>query len=385
MAEVSYDDRLFPNEIYWFEVSEEYATDLSSTGNPWLVCLLPLAVTIGEPLRIGEVVDSQLFTNVQQLMRIWKCWHPDLHVIPIEAEVISVEREDVPERTGAFFSGGVDSFFTLLWHHNHNNSFEKFHINDLLCVLGFDVPLANKEAFLRIRERLQRVAFDLNKELIDVTTNLRETRWRKTDWTRLSFGPALGCVALLLEKRFRRVLIASSCGYKNLEPIGSHVATDHLFSTGQTKIVHDGGTFSRVEKTEWIAKSDIALRELRVCWKSRSDENCCACNKCYRTMITLELLGALEHCNTFNGSKMDIRKVAKVYSPNYYDIDLYREIRALAIHKGRVDIAKAIDRSFRNSARLKKLLRFVSSLENKRFAWKYAQLLEKKLLSHYIT
>ena len=317
-------------------------------------------------------------------MCIWKCWYPHLHLIPIEAEV-DTKRQESPERTAAFFSGGVDSFFTLLWHSDSSNPFKRFQINDLLCVFGFDVPLSNKEAFLRIRERVEKIAFSLDKEPVDIATNLRETRWRITDWARLSHGPALGCVGLVLEERYSKVLIASTMGYKQLEPHGSHIATDHLFSTGHTKIVHDGAAFSRAEKTEFISKSDIALRELRVCWKSQSDENCCACNKCYRTMITLELLGKLERSSKCSLSKVDVRKVAKIYSPRHNDIDFYHQISSLASSKGRIDIVKAIDRSLKHSARLNKLLKIIRSFQNKRFIWRYAQRLEKGILSRYIT
>jgi len=165
----------------------------------------------------------------------------------------------------------------------------------------------------------------------------------------------------------------------------SHIATDHLFSTGHMRIVHDGATFNRVEKTKFISKFDIALRELRVCWKSRSDENCCACNKCYRTMITLELLGKLERSSKFNLSKVDVRKIAKIYSPRHNDIDFYHQISSLASSKGRIDIVKAIDRSLKTSARLNKLLKIIRSFQNKRFIWRYAQPLGKAILSRYIT
>jgi hypothetical protein len=318
-------------------------------------------------------------------MRIWKCWHPHLHVISIDAEVVDTKRHECPERTAVFFSGGVDSFFTLLWHSDNNNSSKRFHINDLLCIWGFDVPLSNQKAFFQMRERLEKVAFSFDKELIDIATNLRDTRWQKTDWGYLSHGCALVSVALSLEKRFSKILIGSTGGYKDLNPWGSHIITDPLLSTSMTEIIHDGAFFNRVQKTEFVAKSEVALKSLRVCWKSRSDENCCACNKCYRTMITLELLGELDRCSTFNISKVDIGKVEKVYSPHYYDIEYYSEISSLAVSKGRLDISKAIDRSLKNSSRLNRLLKIIRSLQNKRFVWRFAQPLEEILLSHYIT
>lgn len=66
MAEVSYLDRTA--EEYWFEVDREFAGALSRRGNPWLVCLLPLAATIGEPLEIEVPVDARLYEGVQDVM-----------------------------------------------------------------------------------------------------------------------------------------------------------------------------------------------------------------------------------------------------------------------------------------------------------------------------
>ena len=115
-GEVAYDDRAIRPELYWFDVPEKYAEYLSTSGNPWLACLLPLAATLGEPLRISLPVDRVLFENVQELMRIWKYWYPHLHVVPMEAEAVDIEQHELPTRTAAFFSGGIDSFFTILHH-----------------------------------------------------------------------------------------------------------------------------------------------------------------------------------------------------------------------------------------------------------------------------
>ena len=48
-------------------------------------------------------------------MRIWHAWYPDVSVVPIEAESIAGANRSVrPARAAAFFSGGVDSFFTAV-------------------------------------------------------------------------------------------------------------------------------------------------------------------------------------------------------------------------------------------------------------------------------
>src|SRR5262249_28976707 len=113
-AQVRYDDAKLPAETYWFDVPERYAGGLSATGNAWLVCLAPLAATLGGPLRISLPVDRLLARNVGELLSIWTGWYPELRTVPLELEVSDRELEGTLGRTGAFFSGGIDSFYTVL-------------------------------------------------------------------------------------------------------------------------------------------------------------------------------------------------------------------------------------------------------------------------------
>src|ERR1700744_5718174 len=74
VGEVAYDDRPGAPEQYWFDVPEELAGDLSLSGNPWLACLLPLAVVRREPLRLSRPCDPVLVANASRLMKIWCGW-----------------------------------------------------------------------------------------------------------------------------------------------------------------------------------------------------------------------------------------------------------------------------------------------------------------------
>jgi hypothetical protein len=384
IGRVAYDDRQARPEEYWFDVPEAYAGSLSGWGNPWLACLLPLAVTLGEPLRLCLPVDRALFVNVDELQQIWKCWYPRLSVVPVEAEAPEPETRERPDRTAAFFSGGVDSFFTVLRHGQDTGSPSRVRIDELLCVWGFDVPLENADAFRRMRGWLGKTADDLGRPLVDVATNLRTTRWQEADWAHLSHGCALASVGLALERRYGQVLIASSDDYLHLHPWGSHALTDPLLSTSRTRIRHDGAGFSRLPKTELVARSDVALQTLRVCWKSRSDENCRVCEKCWRTMLSLELFGVLDRCPTFRGARMDPAVIPRIYiKPEV--VGEYRELQARALREGRKDIARAIERSFRRSARIARGLKVADYLRTKRFCWRGATRLERLLLARCLT
>jgi len=377
VGEVFYDNKKIDSERYWFEVPKKYKTFLSNSGNPWLVCLVPLAATLGEPLRLCKPVDSLLFENIQRLMRIWKNWYPHIHVTPIEAEIVDIGDIKKDKKTAAFFSGGVDSFFTVLWH-NRQSSDNKIKIDDLLSVWGFDIPLKNNDSFLRMYNSFEDVALEFNVNLISIATNLRETCLENAGWE-FYYGAALASVALLLEKRYKKVLIASGGLELREKPRGSHPLTDPLFSTKNTKIIHDAGNFTRVQKTQYIAKSKIARNLLRVCWKGKSHNNCCNCAKCYRTMTTLEALGELGNFNTFNES-FSLSKLKRIYLSSEIEISFFNQIRDLALQKGREDIVKAIDECFDHTIRLNKLLFFTKWLKTKRYIRILANKIERGIL-----
>lgn len=380
-GEVRYDRGPVRSEIIWFEVPGPLAGFLSVSGNPWLACLLPLAVTLGEPLRLSAPLDTSLHRGVMELMHIWEGWYPHLHAVPIEADVPGpVPVAPVPKRAMTFFSGGIDSFFTILRYEAESG----MPIGDLVKARGLDIPLQNSQAFERLRDRLRKAADALGKNLIDISTNLRETRFRETKWGELSHGAALASIGLALEGGYDRIVISSTHSHDSLLPWGSHPATDPLLSTTQTQVVHYGAAYTRVQKTETISASDIALRSLKVCALTRSEENCSACNKCYRTMITLSLLGVLDRCPTFNTSKFDVKNIPSIYSQDKSAQIFLEEVRDLARAKGREDIAGAIEESFRHSRRLHKWVTLAEKLNETPFIWRLAEPVERFAMRHSI-
>lgn len=377
---VQYDQGTPKEEIFWFDVPVEYRGSLSTSGNPWLVCLAPLAISLGEPLKIEEPVDPLLLKNVQGLIKLWKNWYPHLHLVPIEAPNVAPVRAAGPPRTGAFFSGGVDAFFTVFRHQEPIQSWEHIHIDDLIFIWGFDVPLDKPDALDRTRRALQAAAKELGKNLVVVASNLKNTRLeRDAEWGALWHGSGIVSTGLALEKRYAQLVIASTYSYVNLAPWGSHPLSDPLLSTLGTRVIHDDVSFSRAEKTEVVARSDMALRTLRVCWNARSERNCSYCNKCFRTMATLEVLGALERCPQFDRKRLSLEALSRLFSGDHNDRILLLEVRDLALRKGRKDIAEAIDRSLARSRRMQKWVSLATWLGRQPYVWRWERPLLQRL------
>jgi len=370
VGEITYGVAGWSPERWWFEVADEYAPFLSRSGNPWLGCLLPLAAKIGEPLHIARPVDRRLFQGAHEILRVWASWYPEIHPVPIvwaswypEIHPVPIEAaalEDAPAgnggRTGAFFSGGVDSFFTVLHHADTERDEGRRPIDDLIWVRGLDIPLARREAGDRMYADLREAARELDKELVEIRTNARETRLETADWACLTHGCVTIASGLALEARYARLLVSSSRPYRRLREYGSHPLTDALLSTGRTQVVHYGCGYTRVEKTARVGRSAASLARLHVCWKGASETNCGRCQKCYKTMAALDLLGVLDHCRTLDVRRYSVERLGRVYFAEEYRRYAFEEIRALAKRLGRHDVVRAINRAFRRTDRIQRWL-----------------------------
>ena len=339
-------------ELLWFDLPASFAGELSGSGNPWLVALIPLAVSLKEPLRLTIPVDSVLRENIRAVMQVWHSWYPERPPVAIEAPVLEPGPIVSPRGTGLFFSGGVDSFYSLL-RHNGPESTTPVRITDLLVMHGADIPVSDAKAFARLRAWISEIGEALGTGVIDIATNLRGTRWGRADWPHLAHGALLAGSGLLLEPRLDQLVIASSAPHTRIKPYGSHPLTDPLYSTSGTRVIHDGAEVDRPAKLQAIASHPAVLRHLRVCWIGRTDSNCGRCPKCLHTMVGLELYGMLAKADSlprvidpkqFKGLYLDSRATYNAY-------DMVKQYRRIAVANGRNDLVHLLDRVIASSDR----------------------------------
>jgi len=373
-GEVSYDTPQLSPEVYWIDIPKQYERFIADSGNPWIACLMPLAMTLGEPLQISRPVDKTLYENIQKQMHIWKSWYPKLTVIPIEADTVSGVVPDEAQKNCAFFSGGVDAFYTVLTRQNG----DALSVDELIHVWGFDIPIHHQSAYENMIQGLRSVSQELNKGLIEIATNIRKTKLEQAQWGPFYHGAALAFVGLCLEKRYRNLLIASTFAHHDIHPWGSNHLTDPLFSTSVLKVWNDGNC-PRSEKIARICNSEIAQRHLHVCFMQGTEKNCCHCIKCYRTMINIELHGFLSCFKTFQ-DPVHINKVKKIFSYDRFDRDVLQNLRTIALQKCRGDIAQAIEESFFHTDRVYPFWELADRLKKNPKAYKVARLIEETVL-----
>lgn len=347
---VHYPGRFSPVEDLWYEIPDLLASDASHAGDPWLMSILPLAVLLGRPLEIDLPVDAKLLANTGPLMEVWSLWYAGLSPVPVEAPAQEAGDQSIGGRTAQLFSGGVDSFFTLL---TFENEWED-RIDELLFIHGFDFSIHRGRTSEAVFNRLDRVASKLGKELVPIATNLRMTRFQEVNWTDVGYGSALAGAALVLGPRYRRVVTASGMHPGFESHSGSHKEIDPHFSTSATSFVHHGFRTARTAKLEYLSTRPLAFDNIRVCFTSESGENCGSCMKCLIVMSIMEVMGNLKHTQAFLSEELDLDRVRRVYLAR--GAVIWRLIQSYALENGREDVAEAIEDAFRRTARIDRWL-----------------------------
>ncbi len=350
-GEVRYADGF--TETVWFAFPAS-AGGLSTSGNPWLAWMLPLATTLGEPIQMDLPVDGQFLKTAGRLLEIWCSWYPHLHPVKIEAPTLPPSVFPAKPKAFAFFTGGVDSFFTVL-RKVPSVGAPAQGLDALVNIWGFDIKLEHPESYRRAAVEVRAAAEKLGLPLIEGRTNLRETRFKRANWGRLSHGAALAAVGLCLEGSFQKAFVGSTHPPDHQPPHGSHPDTDYLLGTSGFEIVHDGADTSRAEKVELIARHPVAMEHLHCCFREKSGGgNCGRCHKCYRTMLTLYLIGALDRCRLYSDKPFDPRKASHLYVHTENSRIQINDVAKLALRVGRPEVAAAIDAALQRSARLER-------------------------------
>lgn len=331
-ARITSEGKSHRSSLLWFDLPEQDATGDIRDGTPWLQASLPWAFHHGEDIEIDARVDGVWLENSAKLLEIYSGWYPGSRLVKIRTSGTTVPAP-APERrtTGLFFTGGVDSFHTLYSCDQEPAAMgtPSYTVQDLIYVLGYDIPLRHHRSLAGKVAILEEVARRTGKNLIIASTNLRETFLSKVRWDTVMHGAALATVGMLLDRRVETLLV--SAGGKGLEsrPWGSHFLTDPLHSTSRTRVVRYADQVDRFSKLKVIANHPVALDYLHVCWVDESHLNCGSCEKCLRTMAGLELLGVLQEAGSFDQTSRSriLEKIRNAGIPNDQVAEDWDELR----------------------------------------------------------
>ena len=279
----------------WFETAD---AELVPRAEAFASAFLSPAATAGRSLQVDAPLCPTWQANVATLLPVFRSWW-GLDGGPPAGTSAAVSASSFDSSNDnrlrvACFSGGADSFHTLL-HSRHP-------IDQLLFVHGFDIPLADVARAAAFEPLLRSAATARGKSAVLLRTNLREhPLFAAANWEQ-THGGALAAAAHVLGEA-ASLVIPSSYAYKDSRPWGSHWATDPLWSSAATTIIHDNAELTRRDKLRQMAGNPLLWDRLRVCWENLSATgNCSSCSKCVQTMTVLHLAGYLDRFTSFDQS-----------------------------------------------------------------------------------
>lgn len=329
-----------PSKI-WINYPEALSGNITQTHNPFVPSLAVLASFLGEDLEVRGSLSRRLLWGVNQVINVFMDWSPKVfHPIRIFPDSLT-DAHIVSDETAILFSGGVDSYYSLL---NHNPETDKIlPVSSAIFVHGCDIPLDKPESYARVFDIYEPILVEMGIRLISAKTNMREFH-RKVNWN-ITYGSVLAGIAFGMEGLYRQLLFSAQHQRDAQVMQGSEIRLVSSLSTENTEVLLDG-QIHRAEKVAYLCQQPVTYSTLRVCWEHPDGiMNCGKCEKCIRTMVELELAGGLKDYKTFK-SKLHISQIVwtNINSPvkRAFWYGCFQE----AYHKKRIAIIVAISLAF---------------------------------------
>jgi hypothetical protein len=300
----------------------------------------------------GKKFEPSTKGAIGSAQKLLSSWYGFQHLSDVSTgRAAAIDRTFLPiqeaERIGVFFSGGVDSTFTLSWLRARTKS----KIVALSLIHSKDgLP---DEAQLRVFEQTRKNLAKLDVELIYVATNVMVVNPRIHDlWAFATHGACHAAIGHLLSRNVDRWFLSSSHDYSALLPWGSHPLLDPLFSSEDVLISHFGTEFTRFQKISEIARAGFDLSSLSVCGKgpqSGAYFNCSTCQKCMRTMVALDLCEVKHQALSFDWAKYSGDSFSRIRLRGKNEVVFANELLRAAVALKRFDIADAVQNSIKGS------------------------------------
>lgn len=272
----------------WFELETPDERMPERSARPFVLASLVAAMRAGLPIEADAPLDEVSRRQLQLWQECFVGWRPRL-----------MSRVDIRAPAGAAatpaagavtaFSGGADSHYTLL-----RSAEEGIPLRAGAMVHGFDIPLADREAFERSFARAAGLLRGRGLAAHRIATNARSLdRVFHLSWQHETHGPYLAAALACLEPWYGLAVIPSSYGHAHpVLPWASNALTDFLLGSSGQAILHHGGETMRIDKLFALA-TDPAFADLtRVCYLNEDKSaNCGRCYKCAMAQAVLWISG----------------------------------------------------------------------------------------------
>lgn len=283
----------------WFKVDKKYSEYLcTERGDAYLIAVLNYAMVNRHDITVKVPVSEDLLYNVERYLMDALIENNPAYYRPVIDAVPTSERLPDAGAVGTGISCGVDSLHSLA---NHHASEYKGHNITHLAFNNVGSHGNGPKAHALFHSRMERpaeFAKEYGFELVVSDSNLMEVIPQdhfKTH-TYSSMFPVF-----CLQKLYSVYLYASA-GYRfnefrlnqdGLICCGSYeMLSLPCFTNGSLKVLSEGLGKTRMDKLKKIIGYEPSYKYLNVCLLE--GDNCGRCEKCVRTILGLDALGALD-------------------------------------------------------------------------------------------
>jgi len=302
---------------------------------------IPHMLLTNDKIVVKDKICEQFYYNLLKLKTHYESLNIGQIYFNIDCELS--ETNNLSQKRGKIstFTGGVDSFYTLL------TNLDK--IDTLLYCINYDVQESKHKLLEAQLNTVKEVAQKLGKKIIVCSTNQRNVlEWGNIDylkdikkkynndlWGYFLHGPCLFSNAYNLLSEYDTIYIPSSHPKSSYYLWGSTFNIDHLYSSHLLNIIHNGNC-TRVDKIKTIMElnKDIIFNYLKVCYcNTNQSYNCSQCEKCKRTYIAIGIIDKnyLKQLKTFDVDIKNFENIKNKYLTIKFnknsDIDFQNEIK----------------------------------------------------------
>lgn len=285
-----------PIKTIWYECDSKYEKYLCTEKNDgFIITLLLYAMEKGEDIISKQDISEKLYYQITNFLIPTVSKYIDIYSsVKIEAN-LSNEVLESKGLVGAGFTGGADSFYTLL--NNKDKKTVDYNVNCLTCFnVGGNGSYGGEKARKLFRERVERIekfAKEYNYEFLYVDSNINEFLNMLNIATH-SFRQM--AVPLIFQKMFKTYYYSSGYSFNEftIKENAAHydLLNVHCFSNENVNFYSSGGENTRLEKIKVISNYEETYKHLNVC--TATGENCSKCEKCIRTMLVLYSIDKLD-------------------------------------------------------------------------------------------
>jgi hypothetical protein len=279
-------------------------------------------------LRIKGEVSPELLDKAGEIFQLYSGWYGYQRAPTVHAQV-RAKPAARSERTLLFFSGGVDSCYSLV------EARESIH--SLVTIVGADLRPENREGAEWVAGLGRQFAEEFDLRPIIIHTAARRWFDRMVTWDHFH-GPFMAAVAHMLATEYGRALVASNYGAGGLQmPWGTHPQHEPRYSSAAVSIEHHLPQ-TRMTKIRRLWAAGM-VKDLRVCINPTGGMNCGVCVKCVYLRLALRLLSGDDATAGASFARQDHENFHII---NQGSMEFWSGLLVLAEERGDTNLAERI-------------------------------------------